>query len=363
MKKILLLADANSSHTLKWASGIVASGFRVKLFSLTKPNSEALIECGVEVHANSFNASTKLLYPFAIRELLKLIKEFNPDIMHAHYASSYGLLGAMLGFHPFVVSVWGSDVYEFPRQSFIHKALFRYNLKKADRICSTSNTMALEIKKYTDTDIKIIPFGVDMNLFKPFYAHHVFSNDAIVIGTVKTLEKGYGIGFLIDAFAILSQRLKNYPIKLLIVGKGSLDRFLKAKVKDLHIEGDTVFTGQISQSEVPFYHNMLSISVFPSLSESFGVSVVEAMACEKPVVVTNVGGLPEVVENGVTGLIVPPADAQKLADAIEKLVKDEVMRISMGKQGRQRVERLYDWKNNLASMISVYEELLSEKIK
>lgn len=361
MKKILLLGDANSSHTVKWAMGVASCGFTVKLFSLTPYSGGVLTENEIEVHSTANSSRNKYMYPFASSEVKELIREFKPDILHAHYASSYGFLGALSGFHPFVVSVWGSDVYDFPHKGFLQKAIFKFNLKRADRICSTSHIMAEEIKKYTGKQITVIPFGVDLNAFKPLSVHHVFEHNAIVIGTVKTLEEGYGIEYLIDAFSRLRVRLKNYPIKLLIIGKGSLEKELKTKVKDMLIEGDTVFTGFVAPSGVPYYHNMLSIAVFPSLSESFGVSVVEAMACEKPVVVTNVGGLPEVVENNVTGLVVPPANTKKLADALEILVKDESMRIAFGKQGRQRVERLYNWENNLSSMVNVYKELLAGK--
>jgi glycosyltransferase involved in cell wall biosynthesis len=219
--------------------------------------------------------------------------------------------------------------------------------------------MKKEIEKYTDKDIAVIPFGIDLNIFKPMKVHHVFKEDTIVVGTIKSLEKKYGLEYLIDAFAILQKRIKDYSLKLLIVGKGSLDLKLKARVKDIGIESETVFTGFIQPVEIPFYHNMLTISVFPSIdnSESFGVAAVEAMACEKPVVVSNVGGLPEVVEDNVTGLLVPPANAEKLADAIEILVKNEQMRIKLGKQGRQRVEKLYNWEDNLNSMIRIYEEM------
>jgi L-malate glycosyltransferase len=363
MKRVLLLGDANSSHMLKWASGVVSSGYEVKLFSLTPYSSEVLQESGVDVVCSSNAGKNKLLYPLAINEVKKLIREFKPDILHAHYASSYGLLGALSGFHPFVMSVWGSDVYSFPKISPLHKWIFKFNLRKADRICSTSNTMKEEIKKYTGKDISVIPFGIDLNVFKPFYAHHVFKDDSIVVGTVKTLEIGYGIEYLVDAFALLKKKLRGYPVKLLIVGKGSLDGKLRGMVKDLGIESETVFTGYVSPAEIPFYQNMLTIAVFPSLYESFGVSVVEAMACEKPVVVTNVGGLPEVVEEGVTGLIVPPQNAEKLEEAIEKLVKDKQLREQLGKQGRQRAERIYNWENNLAEMMGIYDKLLTAGVK
>lgn len=366
MTKILILSDINSPHTQKWALSLAGKGLNIGIFSLSKVSTDWFKEIeNITVLSNPVSESLnvpagilKAFYPVSLPALKWAIRKFKPDIVHAHYASSYGFLGALSGFHPFIISVWGSDVYQFPQSGPIQKAIFKYNLKKADLICSTSETMAGETRKYTAKDISVIPFGIDLNKFKPFDAHHVFSNDTIVIGSIKTLEYGYGMDYLIDAFSILRKRLKNYPLKLLIVGRGSLEKRLKDKVKDLMLEVDTVFTGYISPSEIPFYHNMLSMSVFPSLSESFGVAAVEAMACEKPVVASNVGGLPEVIEDGVTGILVPPANAEKLADALEKLVKDKPLRDKLGKQGRERVVRLYNWENNLVSMISVYDKFL-----
>ena len=366
--RVLLLADINSSHTQKWVNSLAGKGIEIGIFSFNKLKSDWIKDTGnIRVLYTPDENDipkffSKAFYPFFLPDLKRIIKEFKPGILHAHYASSYGLIGALSGFHPFVLSVWGSDVYDFPNISFLHRKVFEYNLKKADKICSTSNTMKGEIMKYTNKDISVIPFGIDLNIFKPFYAHHVFEDNSIVIGTVKQLEKEYGLEYLIDAFALLRKRAKGYPLKLLIVGRGSLDNILREKVKDLGIEADTVFTGYIQPREVPFYQNMFTISVYPSLNESFGVSVVEAMACEKPVIVSNIGGLPEVVEENVTGLIVPAANAEKLAAAMETLVRDEALRNKLGKEGRQRVARLYNWENNLADMINIYEELLNKKI-
>jgi L-malate glycosyltransferase len=365
--KILLLADINSTHTQKWALSLAEKGHHVGIFTFSKLKIDWINDKrNIQFFHIPSNESIpamilKGLHPFDLPELKNVIKEFKPDIVHAHYATTYGFLGALSRFHPFVLSVWGSDVFSFPKTSFLHKWILKFNLSRADRICSTSNIMKEEIKLYTDKDITVIPFGIDLNVFKPLYARHVFKDDAIVIGTVKQLEKAYGLEYLIEAVALLKKRIKEYKINLLIVGGGSLEVELKEKAKDLGIQSNTIFTGYIPPVEIPYYQNMPTISVFPSLSESFGVSVAEAMACEKPVIVTNVGGLPEVVENNVTGLIVPPANAEKLAEAIETLVRDEQLRTKLGKQGRQRVERLYNWEHNLSSMIRVYEELAPSK--
>ena len=99
---------------------------------------------------------------------MHILKTFKPQLLHANYATSYGLLGAMTGFHPFVLSVWGSDVFTFPKKSFAHKMLFKYNLNKADKILSTSRFMSQEISKYTSKKIEITPFGVDLEKFYPY---------------------------------------------------------------------------------------------------------------------------------------------------------------------------------------------------
>ncbi len=369
--RVLLLADINSTHIQKWALSLAEKGIEIGLFSFSKlkldwikgkENIHILFAPNEQDVPKIFS---KAIYPFLLPDLKRVIKEFRPDILHAHYASSYGLVGALSGFHPFVISVWGSDVFNFPKTSPMHKWLLQFNLRKADKICSTSHIMKEETRKYTNKEISVIPFGIDLNIYKPFHAHHVFNDDAIVIGTVKALEEKYGIIYLLEAFVLLRKHIKGYPLKLLIVGKGSLDIDLKRKVKDFGIEGDVVFTGYIPPAEIPFYQNMMTITVFPSIdkSESFGVSAVEAMACEKPVVVSNIGGLPEVVEAGVTGLVVPPANAEKLAETLETLVKDEQLRIKLGKQGRLRVTKLYNWEDNLVDMIRIYEALITKKSK
>jgi len=217
--------------------------------------------------------------------------------------------------------------------------------------------MAKETALYTNKNIEVTPFGIDMEQFKPMTVESLFTQEDVIIGTVKSLEKEYGIEYLIKAFKILSDKYKELPLKLLIVGGGSLDLKLKQLVKTLNIENQTVFTGKVPFDDVPNYHNMLSISVFVSNNESFGVSIIEASSCAKPVVVSNVGGLPEVVEDGVSGFIVPPRDPEATAKAIKKLILDKDLNHQMGQAGRQRVERLYNWTNNVNHMLSIYKDL------
>lgn len=366
--KVLLLSDAYSIHTIKWAKSLNKKGIEIAVFSLNFNENEAnpyQNDTNVKVYycvdKNAKKRSSgfaKLSYLSALPALKKAISEFKPDIVHAHYASSYGLLGALSGFHPYIISVWGSDVFDFPNISFLHKAVINYNLAKADRILSTSKVMAVETKKYTDKEVIVTPFGIDLDKFKPLNVNSLFDKNDIVIGTIKTLEEKYGIEYLIKAFAIVKNKYHNLPLKLLIVGDGSLSENLKNLVHDLNIEEETVFTGKIAHELVPVYDNMLSVSVSVSNSESFGVAVIETSACGKPVVVSDVGGLPEVVKDGITGIVVPPRNPEKTAEAIEKLVLDDSMRKQMGAAGREHVAQFYDWNKNVEQMVDIYRGMI-----
>jgi glycosyltransferase involved in cell wall biosynthesis len=365
--KILLLSDANSPHTIKWATSLALGDIDILIFSLSKcvvdeynKYKNIKIKTLNEKVTKKEGSILKLKYLKALPLLKKILKEYNPDILHAHYASSYGLLGALTGFHPFIISVWGSDIFSFPKKSILHKEILKFSLKKADKILSTSHVMAKETKLYTKKEIEVTPFGIDTNKFKPMKVESLFDKDDIVIGTVKTLEEKYGIEYLIRAFKIVSDKYPDLPLKLLIVGGGSLENKLKSLTKELKIDNKTIFTGKVSHDEVPKYQNMLSVSVSVSVSdsESFGVAVLEASACEKPVVVSNVGGLPEIVKDGVTGIVVPPKNVEKTAEAIEKLILNKDLRVKMGKAGRERVIELYNWDKCVDNMVKIYEDIL-----
>lgn len=365
---ILLLADPNSVHTIKWATSLAEKSINIFIFgigSLTVDSYDKYKNIGIQtlnqVVTNDEGVAGKIKYLNALPTIKKIIKYFQPDIMHAHFATSYGLLGALSSFSPFVLSVWGSDVFSFPNKSLIHRSLLKFNLKKADRILSTSVVMSRETEKYTSKEITVTPFGINLEQFKSKDAESIFSENDIVIGTLKSLDERYGIDILLLAFKIIVNRNPELPLKLLIVGGGPLDDKLKNLAIELKIEDRTVFTGPVPFEKIANYHNQMTVTVFVSNSESFGVAVIEASACEKPVVVSNVGGLPEVVEDGVTGFIVPPSDPESTAAAIEKLILDKELRARMGKAGRERVKRLYEWNSNVEQMIDIYNNVLQEK--
>jgi glycosyltransferase involved in cell wall biosynthesis len=367
--KIFILANVNSIHAVRWADALANRDIEIFFFSLSKlegDNPFKDIE-NIQLYTFSFEEKftkndnsgiSKWRYLKVLPTLKEKIRGFNPDILHAHYISGYGTLGALSGFHPFVASVWGSDIFDFPNKSLLHKKLIEFNLKRADKILSTSKIMAKETNKYTDKEVLVTPFGIDMEQFRPMKVQSIFREEDIVIGTIKAMEIEYGIDTLVKSFKKLSDKYNKLPLKLLIVGGGNLEEELQQLVINLHLSDKTVSTGKVDFKDIPKYHNMLSIFVALSNSESFGVAIIEASACGIPVIVSDVGGLPEVVEDGITGFIVPPKDDETAMIAMEKLILDDVLRKKLGKNGRKRVKEYFNWDDNVAQMINIYKDIL-----
>ncbi len=368
--KLFLLSDPNNTHTQRWVTSLATYDIHIYLFGLNKCDLK-FYEPYKNVEVSYFDITSslndrlkngsfeKLQYLKVITELRKKIKQFKPDILHAHYATSYGLLGALSGFHPFIISVWGSDIYCFPKRSIFHALLLKYNFYKADKILSTSHVMAKEANKYTAKKIEITPFGVDINLFK--YNRTEKINDEFIVGTVKTLAPIYGIDTLINAFKIVYDQNRNRKIKLIIIGEGEQEFELKKLVSTLGLNDAVSFLGRIKNSDLPEFYNYFDVSVSLSNSESFGVVAVESMACECPVIVSDAEGFSEVVENMNTGFIVPKNNPQLAADAIQYFVDNSKLKAKMGKAGRKRVCELYDWSENVTLMLDIYRGILNKK--
>lgn len=364
MKTICYLADASNPHTIKWCNYFKNKGYNIHVISLNEGSID-----GVKVHNFNFNVKElknessfkKVKYITAISKIKSILEQIKPDILHAHYASSYGLIGSLLNYHPYVISVWGTDIYDFPNGGFIQKMIIKYNLKKADYIFSTSKDMARETNKYTNKNIYITPFGVDMEVFKPINKTTQNNQDVFTIGTIKTLEKKYGIDYLIRAFALLKESIRDKKLVLKIGGSGSQYDNLVNLAEELNIIDSIEFLGRIPQDKVAQIFNSFDIAVFPSLRESFGVAAVEAQACGVPVIVTNVGGHPEVIQDDKTGIVVEPENYIQIKDAIIKLIEDESLIRSMSRDSINFIKENYEINLNFNEIEKIYINILNKK--
>ena len=361
MKRIALLGPANSIHLQRWAGALVARGYSTKVFSQHPADADAL-HPAIETEWLPYRGVAG--YFFNARRLRARLSAWRPDLLHAHYASGYGTTAMLADFKPCLLSVWGSDVYDFPNEGRVKRGLLRRNLRHATALASTSEAMANEVRRLTPErrEIEVTPFGVDLRRFAP--TEHRSPSAVVTIGTVKTLASKYGIDLLLRAFAQLTKDLEScapgLACRLLIVGDGPERFALESLARTLRMDAMTTFAGSVAHAEVPEWLNRFDISVAASRldSESFGVAVIEASACAVPVVVTDVGGLPEVVIADRTGLIVPREDVPALQAALKRLVLDARLREELGREGRRHVAATYEWERCVDRMERCYERTI-----
>lgn len=364
--KILLLADINSIHTQRWAIGLAENGFKIGIFSFTESETYWYESYGIEcLNKNAVQPGkqpfySKSLYLLSLPALKSCIKRFAPDVLHAHYASSYGLLGALSGFHPFVISAWGTDLMQFPAKSFLNRRIIKFNLEKADTICATSHALEKHIHDIVDRKVEVIPFGVNTDKFTGALQKN--EKRVFTIGCVKALEKIYNINSLVIAFSYLKHKYPGRAMKLVIVGDGSKAEDLRNTVKSLELENAVEFRGKVPHESVPSCINEFDVFVNLSEYESFGVSVVEAMACGKPVIVSHAEGLKEVVNDERHGSIVNPNNIGQIVLALEKYMLNDTLREMIGSNASKRVKEKYNWTDNLKQMMNVYHHFAGLKL-
>lgn len=363
MKRILLLSDINSAHTQKWAGALAKAGFTTAIYSLSAPIDDWYTALGIRLLSEGglnrkhfYSADIlKSIYFLSGGKVKKAVQDFQPDFVHAHYLSSYGTLGRLCGFHPLIISAWGSDLLDFPQRSFFHRNLIRRNLEHADVRVASSSILAKEIEKNFHLSAQIIPFGIDTNRFRPLPEERKRFKEEIVIGTIKSLEPVYAPEILLRAFAKLVKENTSHSLRLFLVGDGSLEPMLRRLVLELNISEQVTFEGKVNYSEVHRFHNQMDIFVNISLRESFGVAVLEASACGKPVVLSTAEGLREVFVQDQTGLAVGIGSIDETAAALSMLIKDRILREKMGEEGRKFVIENFDWERNVGRLISLYE--------
>jgi glycosyltransferase involved in cell wall biosynthesis len=365
--RLLLLADASSIHTIRWANSLSEQNIEILLLTLSE---YSIKNFNPQIEIKSLNISkkiknksdgnfSKILYLISLYKILHLYRKFKPNIVHAHYASSYGFLASILKLKPLVISAWGSDIYTFPNKNFLNKIILKYTLKNTEHLLSTSHVMVKQISSYTnEKEIRVIPFGINTEKFAPAMMPTKSENE-IVIGTIKSLEDTYGIDTLLKAFQILILENPQIKLKLLIVGSGSKFNELQNLAHKLDIARFTEFVGFVEHSIIQEFHRKLDICVYLSRQESFGVSVLESSSCGLPIVASNVGGLLEVVKDNQSGFLVEPNNPRAAAEKIQKLIDNKNLRISLGQFGRNFVVHNYSWNNSVERMLDVYKEILT----
>jgi L-malate glycosyltransferase len=322
-------------------------------------SNSALPQSPPDIPTRYLPGQSSLAYIRNIPAMRRVVSQFAPDIVHAHYATGYGLWGSSQHVAPLVVSVWGTDVADALNRRSSVGMIVRRSLREARFITATSKylvdqTIALEPD--VAGKIEIIPFGVPIPTEET--ARKEKTEDApITVVFAKLYLSNYAPDMVIRAFARAHEDFSR--LRLIMLGGGEMQQELEQLAVSLKVTDVATIHGWMEPDEARQIIRQSDIFVMPSLSESFGVAAAEAASYGLPVVASDVGGVPEIVRDGDTGLLIPPGDEAALAEAILRLAQDGQLRQSMGNAGRRLVAEKYDFEKCLDKMEAVYQKVLA----
>ena len=314
----------------------------------------------------------KLQLPFLffselIAALLICRKE-RVDIIHTHWIIPHGIIGIFTGNFfgiPHVSSIHGTDVTIARQYSFLSK-MIRFIGKRCDAITVNSSYIRevfLSCGRNLPYPI-LIPMGVDLSIFncvKQVNREDIYHKPLILF--IGRLIRWKGIHILIQAMRLL---IKDYPeASLVIAGDGVCLKKLKELVSKLGIESSVLFTGNIPGNEIISWYSKADIFILPSitdnnLTEGLGVVLLEAMASGVPVIGSNSGGIPDIIEDGVNGLLVPPGDPDALNTAIIRIIEDPDLAEKFRNAGLKTVRERFSWDQIAARFMEIYMNLSND---
>jgi L-malate glycosyltransferase len=285
------------------------------------------------------------------KKALQLIKKNNYDLIHAHiYPAS--IVGAMLKKKtklPLIITVQGGDLADYSETggiaSLFLEPMIGKALQKANLVHVVSKYLEKEIKEMGVNNIVIIPNGVDTNIFKPSQKTKTrkklnISKSEFLIVSHSRLTPKNGIDLLIRSIKPIASK---YELKLLLVGGGEQEVELKQLVKQEKLNNDVKFLGYLPSKKTAEILSSGDLFVRASRNEGFGISFIEAMACEIPVIGTKVGGIPNVVSHNIDGILIKPESVENLTQNIELLINDKKLYEKLRTNGLKKA-RKYDWR-------------------
>lgn len=365
--KICYLASANSIHTQRWVKYFASHGHEVHLISPMPfrgnniENVKLYVLRGFSPRIPIISLLVNLL--FNVIQVKRWVREIKPDILHAHYITSYGFWGALSGFHPLVLSAWGSDILVAPKSSKINKAIVKFALRKADLItCGGENSIEEMVRLGANPKkLKLIYFGVDTQKFNPEQRNGKLreelgvSNSPAII-SIRSLRPLYDVESLIKATPLVLEQVPE--TKFIIAGDGEQGEYLKTFAVSLGVSDSVRFVGRLPHNELPKYLASADIYVSTSLSDSgISVSASEAMACGLPVVVTDSGNNKKWIKGEENGFVIPVRDPSQLAEKIVYLLRNPDTRKRFGEMNRKIIKEKQNYEKEMRKMEKLYEGL------
>lgn len=293
-----------------------------------------------------------------LNSLRDVISRVKPDLIHAGPIQKSALLAAAIRFHPLVSMSWGSDLLKDSERNTWWRLATRYTLKGTDILlgdCQAVRSKAMEFG-FPDERIVLFPWGIDLTAFSPASGQELrrrlgWENDFVLL-SLRSWEPIYGVDHLVHAFVRAAR--KNQHLKLLLLGNGSQAGEIHQIISKNQLEGSVYFGGQVSQSDLPRFYHAADLYLSASHSDGSSVSLMEALGCGCPVLVSDIPGNREWITPGQEGWLFSDGDETSLADGILHAAQMPSEIINMRSKARVLAEERADWSKNFKKLVNAY---------
>jgi len=294
--------------------------------------------------------------PRLFLDLRRIIARVKPDLIHAGPIQTCGLLAALTGFQPLLLMSWGFDLMQDAERSPLWRWATRYALRHATVFtgdCEATRRKAVAYGVPQNRTI-VFPWGVDLGQFSPRRrSPREERRPPLLLLCNRSWEPRYGVDVLVAAFAKAARQRPD--LDLILLGGGSQSTRIRQILIEAGVEARVTFAGQIPQAEMPRYYRMADLFVSPSHIDGSSVSLMEAMACGLPCLVSDIPANREWVTDSRNGWLFPDGDPGALAVLILRLAGERERLIEVGLAGRRTAEEKADWNRNFQKLLEAYQ--------
>lgn len=351
-------------HTERWLTWFARRGHEVHLLTVQPGPME-----GVTVHdIRTVPGPKPLRYAVSLLRVKRLLSRIRPDLLHTHFLTGYGYWGVFSGWRPFVLTVWGDDVYVTPHLDPLRNRLARRALARADLVTGDSQDIvdACVGLGARPERCRVVQWGVDFARFHPEVPGTavrerlgIGPGDPVILSTRSFTQPYYNIDVVVEAAVRLRER---YPtLHAVVAGHEGEDVRFREQAARLGA-GDWIhWPGRIPHDELPAWLTASTVFLTVPSVDATAVSLLEAMACRTAVVSTDLPSAAEWIVPGETGLLVPPRDTGALVEAVSRFLEDPELRRRTGEAASAAVRARADHDRNMAEVEALYYELVRKR--
>ena len=355
--KICYLSSAESIHTHRWAQHFQGCGHQVTVITFQPGEIDGI----AVLQLAKLTSLRPLNVLFHLDRIRRLVRNIAPDILHAHYVTSYGLAGAISGWRPFVATAWGDDVLISPERSLLYRLLVSWVLARADLVTSMADHMTEHMNKrgYAAPDrILTLPFGVDTDQFNPNERIRKHGDGSAIVISTRNLIKPYDVQSFIMAIPLVL--VKCPETRFMVAGDGDLRASLEVLANSKGVGQYVEFLGMVPHKNMPRLLQNADVFVTTSLTDGNNISLNEGMACGAFPVASDIPANRQWIRHGINGFLFPVGDVDLLAEAIVEAIRQPGLRQEAGDQNWDIVRRKASWVKSMATIENYYHRLCSQ---